>query len=200
MLKGSVFLPVICLLFVLAGCTSSHTVILVPDPDGSVGSAEVVTDGGTQQLARAGDMTHVTRSSQPPAAVTTADPNFITVTFADALAIEPLPPEKFLLFFETGTITLVPESHAVIPTLLASISQRKAITVDISGHTDAVGTDQFNDKLSMDRAEMVKELLLKNGVSADRIKVSSHGKRNPLVPTPDGTAEPRNRRVEITVH
>lgn len=200
MLKGSVFLPVICLLFVLTGCTSSHTVILVPDPDGRVGSAEVVTDGGTQQLERAGDMTHVTRPSQPPAAVTTADPNFITVTFADALAIEPLPPEKFLLFFETGSITLVPESQAVIPTLLASISQRKAITVDISGHTDAVGTDQFNDKLSMDRAEMVKELLLKNGVSADRIKVSSHGKGNPLVPTPDGTAEPRNRRVEITVH
>jgi outer membrane protein OmpA-like peptidoglycan-associated protein len=184
----------------MAGCASSHTVILVPDPDGKVGKAEVTTSSGKQLLEKEGDMTHVTRASRPPSAVTRADSNYITVTFGDALAVQPLPPEKFLLFFETGTTTLVPESKATISTIIAAIKRRDAITIDISGHTDSVGTDRFNDRLSLDRAEMVKELLLHNGISPDRIAVSSHGKGNPLIPTPDGVPEPKNRRVEIVVH
>jgi outer membrane protein OmpA-like peptidoglycan-associated protein len=194
-------LPALGLLVVLlAGCSSNnHAVILMPDPDGHVGSAAVTTAGGTQILAKAGDMTRILRHSAPPTPPVTVDAQYLAVTFADVLAVAPLPPEKFILFFETGTTTLVPQSQPVIETILDAIKRRGAITIAVSGHTDAVGSNQFNDKLAHDRAVAIQNLLLRNGIEPDRLTVSSHGKGNPLVPTPDCVAEPKNRRVEVIV-
>jgi len=186
-------------LFLLAGCATKHTVVLVPDPDGHTGKAEVTTGGGKQVLERPNDVTRVSGSSAPPSPVTTADPGFIASTFADALAIEPMPPEKFILFFETGKTELTQESQKRVATMLEAIKRRGAITIAVSGHTDASGSAQFNEKLAHDRANVVKELLLQNGVEPERVTVSSHGKGNPLIPTPDGVAEPRNRRVEVII-
>lgn len=188
-----------CLLLLLAGCAPRPTIILVPDPDGHVGRAEVTTRGGTQVLERASDLTRVSGPSAPPAPVTTADPAYITKTFAEAMAVEPLPSEKFILYFETGTAVLVPESQATIGSIVAAIQRRAALSINISGHTDAVGSDRLNNQLARERAAMVKELLLKQGVDPNRVTVTSHGKGNPLVPTPDGVAEPKNRRVEVVV-
>lgn len=184
----------------LFGCATHHAVILVPDPDGHVGKAEVSTAGGTQLLEKTGDMTRVVDPSAPPSAVMTADANYIAVTFAEALAVEPLAPEKFILFFETGTTTLTPQSRADIAIIVAAIKRRGAISISISGHTDASGSSQLNDKLARERSAFVSALLQQNGISPDLLTVSSHGMGNPLVPTPAGVAEPRNRRVEVVVH
>ena len=193
-------LPALSLvLFLLAGCAPKHSIILVSDPDGHIGKAEVATPAGTQLLEKQGDMTQVSGPSKAPSPVTTADQNYIAVTFADAMAVEPLPPEKFILFFETGKTALAAQSQGTIATIVAVIKQRKAIKIAISGHTDSAGSAQLNDKLAQERAEMVKDLLIKNGTNPDLMTVSSHGKGNPLVPTQDCVAEPRNRRVEVIV-
>ncbi len=185
---------------IIAGCAPKHTVILVPDPDGHVGRASVITEAGHQNLEKPGDMTRVTTKSAAPSAVETADSTFISLTFADALAAEPIPPEKFILYFQAGKTELTAESEAALPNILASIKKRGAINVAISGHTDAVGSDQVNDALSRKRAESIRDLLIQGGVPGYLITVTSHGKGNPLIATPDGVAEPRNRRVEVTVH
>lgn len=200
MRNRSCLIPIASLaLFLLAGCAPTHTVVLVPDPDGHIGRAEVATTGGNQFLEKANDMTRVSGPSAPPSPVTTADPAFITATFADVMAIEPLPSEKFILFFTTGKTELAQESQKTIPAMLEAIKRRGAITIAVSGHADASGSAQVNDKLAYERASMVKELLLQNGVDPEKVTVSSHGKGNPLVPTPDGVAEPRNRRVEVVI-
>ena len=121
------------------------------------------------------------------------------MTFADALAVTPLPPEKFTLFLETGTTTLVPQSKATLTAIIEAIKRRGALLISVSGHTDTSGSIRLNDRLAHDRAEAIQQQLVRNGVSPDRLLVSSHGKGNPLVPTPDGTPEPRNRRVEVIV-
>jgi len=90
----------------LGGCAARQTVILVPDPDGRVGEAEVATAGGKQRLTRPNDMTRTSGATASPSAVTTADPGYIAATFAQALAVEPAPPERFILYFEAGTTTL----------------------------------------------------------------------------------------------
>jgi outer membrane protein OmpA-like peptidoglycan-associated protein len=69
----------------------------------------------------------------------------------------------------------------------------------VVGHTDAVGSDQFNDALGQQRAETVRIALMRLGVPADDIHAISRGKRALAVPTADGVAEPRNRRVVIIV-
>jgi outer membrane protein OmpA-like peptidoglycan-associated protein len=182
----------------LGGCATSQAVILVPDPDGRLGVVEVTTAGGTQRLTKAGDMTRVSGSTAP-SAVTTADPAFIRETFGEVLAAEPAPPERFILYFEAGTTSLVPASRSLLRTIAASIQRRGAIAVSISGHTDATGSDQLNDKLALERAERVRALLEEQGVASALMSVTSHGKGNPAVPTPDGASEPRNRRVEAIV-
>lgn len=187
------------LLFAIAGCGPSHTVVLVRDPDGHTGKAEVATAAGKQLLAKPNDMTRVSGPSTPPAPVATATPDYIAATFSDALGIEPLPSEKYILFFETGKARLTRESQNTVQTLLAAIKRRGAITIAISGHTDAAGSALSNEKLAYERADMIRRMLLNNGVDPERVSVSSHGKSNPVVPTPDGVAEPRNRRVEVVI-
>jgi len=69
----------------------------------------------------------------------------------------------------------------------------------VIGHTDTVGSDQANDALGQQRADIVRAALIRLGVPADDIRALSRGKRNLAVPTANGVAEPLNRRVEIIV-
>jgi outer membrane protein OmpA-like peptidoglycan-associated protein len=69
--------------------------------------------------------------------------------------------------------------------------------LEISGHTDRTGTDEYNLALSIKRAEAVKALLVKFGAAPDRLVTVGRGEVYLLVPTRDGVAEPPNRRVEI---
>ncbi len=194
MLAAALFLPVIY------GCSTTHSaVVLSQDPGGHVGKAEVATEGGKQLLEKQNDMTTVSGKTKTPSPVVTADRKYIDSTFGEVLAIEPPQPEKFILYFKSGGTDLVPESQTEINDIIASIKRRGAISVSVTGHCDSVGSVQLNDKLSLSRAEAVRDLLIKDGADPERLAVSSHGKGDPLVPTPDGVAEPRNRRVEVIV-
>jgi outer membrane protein OmpA-like peptidoglycan-associated protein len=83
--------------------------------------------------------------------------------------------------------------------ILVAIAARPAPELTVAGHTDALGSDQYNDALSLRRAERVRTLLIGRGIAPGSIVAVGRGKREPRVPTPVGVAEPRNRRVEITV-
>jgi len=181
------------------GCSPHHLVILSPDPDGHVGKAEVSTDGGKQLLEVPHGMTTVSGRSATPSPVTVVSQEFISATFAEVLAIEPAPAEKFILYFHSNTTDLVPESRSTLSTILSAIKRRGAISICISGHTDSTGSVQLNDDLAHDRAQAISDLLVLQGVDRMRLSVLSHGKGNQLVPTADGVAEPRNRRVEVIV-
>lgn len=192
-------LGLVLFLLLAAGCSSRHIVILTPDRDGHVGKAEVLTDGGSRLLESPGGMTTVSNRLSPPSSVTVASPEFIAATFAAVMAIEPVAHEKFILFFHTGTTDMVFESRATIASILSAIKRRAAVSISISGHTDSSGPVQLNEDLARTRAQAIRDLLIQQGVDAGRLTVSSHGKGNQLVPTADGVAEPRNRRVEVIV-
>jgi outer membrane protein OmpA-like peptidoglycan-associated protein len=187
------------MLIAFAGC-NRQSIVLVPDQSGHVGKAEVTTAAGKQTLETANDMTRTRGSDNPPATITKADAAFIDATFKEALAVEPPPAQSFTLMFTTGDAELAADSTQEIPNIVAAIKERSAISVSISGHTDATGSDQLNDALSLERARRVELLLVQQGVEPGLITVSSHGKGNPLIPTPDGVPEPRNRRVVVIIH
>lgn len=187
------------LLVACTACSAQQAVILVPDHDGQVGKVEVATEGGSQVLDRANQMTVVSDRSTSPSRAGFVDQKYIQSTFGEALAAEPLPAEKFTLLFDTGTTSLRPESQAAIETIVSRIKERGAISVKVSGHTDSVGSTQLNDQLARNRAQAVRDLLAQRGVDPGLLSVTSHGKGNPLVSSPDGVPEPRNRRVEVIV-
>ena len=79
------------------------------------------------------------------------------------------------------------------------IKNRASKNVVVIGHTDSVGSAEYNRTLSLRRARAVAAALVAKGVDRENIEVTYYGKGNPLIPTPDGVSEPQNRRVEVTV-
>lgn len=170
------------------------TVVLLDDPDGKVGLVELKTDSGTQvldklrQAATAGDTATRTLSADE-----------VKALFGRALSAEPQPPKRFILYFETGGAVLTAASQAALPDVVADVRRRPAPDVAVVGHTDTVGGNDINVRISTQRAFSVRDLLIAAGLRHDVIEVSSHGENNLLVKTPDNTPEPRNRRVEVTI-
>ncbi|MCJ2165406.1 MULTISPECIES: OmpA family protein [unclassified Pseudodesulfovibrio] len=184
-------LTALCLML-LAGC--GQTVVLMPDLDGHVGevtvtakSGETVTLNQANQAVRGKDDVYTVSDQE------------LQSTFGEALAAQPEPTARFLLHFFSDSAKLKPESEALIPEIMESYRTRASTDVSVIGHTDTVGEKQYNYDLSVRRATAVKELLEAAGIPAEIIETTSHGEENPLVPTPDGKAEPRNRRVEVLV-
>lgn len=119
--------------------------------------------------------------------------------FGDALTGLPKRPQHFILHFQDGTDTLTEDSVSRIPEVLAEIKTRSQVQVEVIGHTDRRGAHEMNVELSKRRAEAVRQLLIRDGLSESAIFSIGRGEVDPLVPTEDDVPEPRNRRVEVTV-
>jgi outer membrane protein OmpA-like peptidoglycan-associated protein len=193
------WLLVMSVLSVLGGAQDKTTVVLMPDADGQVGQVEVITDAGKRSLTEAGQMTTVKDRSQPPSEVAVVDKAQLQESFAAALSAEPEPPDKFLLYFLPDSTELTTASLELFPKILGSIEKRESSFISIFGHSDRVGSAEYNYSLSMKRARAVKTLLEEEGVDFERLETDSHGEGNPLIETADNVAEPRNRRVEVIV-
>ncbi|HSV30146.1 MAG TPA: OmpA family protein, partial [Candidatus Omnitrophota bacterium] len=77
------------------------------------------------------------------------------------------------------------------------IRRTDADQVAIIGHADRAGSDEYNRRLSAERAETVRDVLVSQGIPADRIQLEARGEADPLVPTPDNVRQPQNRRTVI---
>ncbi len=111
-------------------------------------------------------------------------------------APEPGKPEPFLVFFDFDKSNITPESAQVIAQAAAKAKDTGAVAIQVIGHADRSGPPDYNDKLSMRRANAVKAELAKNGIDASTVTVEGRGESDPLVPTADGVREPQNRRAE----
>ena len=186
----------VALCVVLGGCASKGTVVLLPEKDGrptavsvKQGDKEVVIDrpyGGVKSTAL-GPRTFVATSQD------------LQAEFGTALAAQPARATIFTLYFVEGKDEFTEDSKRVVDSILSEIARRPVPDVLVVGHTDAVGTDQANDALGQQRAETVRAALIRLGIPADDIHAQSRGKRALAIPTADGVAEPRNRRVVIVV-
>ena len=119
--------------------------------------------------------------------------------YGAALDAQPKAPVRFTLYFVEGGDELTPESANDMDRVWTEVKQRPAPDVLVVGHTDRVGSVEDNDRLALRRAEKIRTQLLSGDLASDAVNASGRGEREPLVPTPDETEEPRNRRVEIIV-
>jgi outer membrane protein OmpA-like peptidoglycan-associated protein len=183
------------MLLVLGGCASER-IVLLPSADGAK-SAVVVRDSGgeillDQPYAAAKRSMDANKPYQSSA-------DEVRERFAQALGAQPARPNSYVLYFEAGGNVLTPESQAALATIRKEIAERPASEVMVIGHTDRVGGVEGNDRLSLKRAEGLRELLIESGVPAGKLEAVGRGERDPLVPTADEVDEPKNRRVEISV-
>lgn len=180
----------------LAGCATTR-VTLLPDQSGHVGAVIVSNAQGWQRIDRAFHTVAVQQSSKPgkPRAV---DPAAFEKTHRTLIDAEPTPPRSFVLNFLFDSMLLTPESRKMLPEVLQVVRDRIPTEVTVFGYTDSVGTAEYNLGLSAQRAWAVAKLLKQIDPKLP-VAVKYFGEKYPLVPSPHGVPEPRNRRAEIVI-
>lgn len=192
LLSAYLALPLLALLTACAG-PGSYAVLL-PSPDGSVGQITVTGANGSQVLSQASSGAALDGSTAPFA----VSPAKLQRDFGAAMAARPPLPEHFLLYFGQGS-ELTPASKVLLAQVLERAKARSALDISVIGHTDTQGAANTNEALALERANTIAAELRQLGLPDVVLSVESHGERNLLVPTADEVAEPRNRRVEITL-
>jgi outer membrane protein OmpA-like peptidoglycan-associated protein len=181
----------------LTACANvTDRVILLPQPDGSPSAVLVVAGQQTLLL----DKPYATAEAKGGAIkATVLDAATVQKQYGAMLAQLPSAPRKFVVQFESNGNRLSEGADKVLDEMRAALASLPAAEVVVIGHTDRVGSVEANDKLSVVRAESVREILVAAGVNRSVISVAGRGEREPAVPTADEVAEARNRRVEIKI-
>jgi OmpA-OmpF porin, OOP family len=101
------------------------------------------------------------------------------------------------VLFDTGKATLKPGAYPTIERLATALKEVPARKVMIEGHTDSVGSDEFNQQLSQNRAQSVQAALLERGVQSNQITTMGKGESTPIASNDDAGGRQQNRRVEM---
>ena len=171
--------------------------MVLPSADGHVGRVVVRGTGDAQVIDKPyGAQRAMGDGSLQARQMTEVE---VREAFGETLAALPGKPAGFTLYFLEGRDELTDESRAELEKVFGELRRRPLPDILVTGHTDTVGGLAYNDRLSLARAERLREMLVTLGIPAERIQAAGRGKREPLVATDDNIAEPRNRRVEISV-
>ena len=174
-----------------------QTVVVLPSPDGHVGTVVVERNGEETVLHGAYATSRIDAEGGEHRETSSAAE--VKKEFGVALGALPARPVSFNLYFVSGTDELTPQSKVELHKAMAELKRRSVPDIVLIGHTDTVGSLESNDRLSLARAERVRKALIQQGLKAQRIDTAGRGEREPLVRTADGVSEPRNRRVEVNV-
>ncbi len=186
-------------LSVLAGCCApiiTDRVILLPQSNGRPSAVEVTAGGQTLRLDQPYATAELSAGRLTPS---TSSAESVRDSYGVLLAQLPARPRSFTVQFEPNGNQLAAGADVVVAEMRAALAALPASEVVITGHTDRVGAVEANDKLSLARAEAVRDILAAAGVPREVMVVAGRGEREPVVPTADEVAEARNRRVEIKV-
>jgi outer membrane protein OmpA-like peptidoglycan-associated protein len=101
--------------------------------------------------------------------------------------------------FAFNSSELTPKSKEILNQWVARIKGDQTIRVEVAGHTDSVGSDAYNQKLSERRAKAVVDYFVSQGVPADRLKAVGYGKTKPVASNKTEEGRAQNRRVELQI-
>ena len=182
----------------LSGCTHS-SMVLLPDEDGGHGEVSIrkPNGSGTATIVNEPNTRATLDSSQP--SIRPLGAKGLKPSEASLLSALPPAPRSFTLYFFEGTTDMTPASVPVLDQLRAEIARRPGAEVQVTGHTDTVGSDADNDLLSRRRAEEILNLLASKGFDRSIMTAVGRGERELKVPTADNVSSPINRRVEVIV-
>lgn len=175
-------------------------VVLPKEGDGHVGAVMVRPLGGGKAVLVNKPYVEASLRDSKTVRTSAIDPKSVKETFGKTLTALPEQPSSHFVYFVEGTDELNPSAKGAIDRVVAEVASRPSPEIAVVGHTDFVGSDQYNDTLSLQRAFRVRDLLVQRGIPERIILPAGRGKREPLVvQASDDVAEPRNRRVEIIV-
>lgn len=101
------------------------------------------------------------------------------------------------LSFDTGRADIKPSMRPILDRFASGLSSETNTEVRIIGHTDSVGSDDYNDRLSVERAQATRQYLVERGVNPRQVQVAGRGEHEPVADNISDAGRARNRRVEI---
>lgn len=136
----------------------------------------------------------------PPAVVAAAPEPAPVPAYVAPVTPPAAPPAKLVLTgvnFDFDKSTLRPEDIAIIDRDAASLDKWGDVNIEVAGHTDSRGSDEYNMKLSQRRAEAVRSYLVSKGIASDRLSAKGYGESQPVADNATDEGRFQNRRVEL---
>ncbi|HTP65406.1 MAG TPA: OmpA family protein [Geobacteraceae bacterium] len=194
------FFACLMALLVFSGCAGQKgLIVLVPEKGKPVGEVTVVAPKGSQVMNQPWQAVEISGGEARPTGPGAMDEAQFRSIFGEAQAAMPASPICFVLYFKMDTAVLTAESKLLLPEIIKAIKERHPAELSIIGHTDTIGSSEYNYRLGLTRAKTVTEILKSMGAAPVTTETFSHGKGDLLVKTGDQVDEPRNRRVEVTI-
>ncbi len=103
------------------------------------------------------------------------------------------------VFFEFNEAKLLPDSYSELNRVADFMKENPTVEIELAGHTDNIGSDEYNLDLSERRAQSVKEYLVAQGVPENRMRAKGYGESKPIAPNEYDWGREKNRRVEFTI-
>jgi outer membrane protein OmpA-like peptidoglycan-associated protein len=103
------------------------------------------------------------------------------------------------IYFDTGKATIRPESYPVLDDAVRVLQANQTVVVEIAGHTDSVGSDSYNMRLSEARANSVRTYLISRGITPNRLIARGYGESMPIASNATRDGRQMNRRIEFRV-
>jgi peptidoglycan-associated lipoprotein len=182
----------------LATCAPAELYVVFPNADGRPGSGAIsVNQGGTTALL-----------DQPYSAAAAVDgtaaniavaPTEVAPVFDKALGARPILPTHFRLLFPAGSDRMVPELAGELRAIVADIKRRPVYEVDLVGHTDPRAGEARNRNLALNRANAVRQALMRNGIDPRTISTAGRAARDLPVSGAKIVGEQSSRRVDVTI-
>lgn len=182
----------------LGGCATS-SLVLLPDEEGHTGAVAVLESKGRPTGALIAEANSRTKLGAATPVARPLGRKGLKVGEAALVGALPPPAKSFILYFEQGTTTLTPQSKTVLGLIRQELAGRSGPELEVTGHTDTVGSEADNDRLSMSRAEEVVGWLASQGFDRSIMSAVGRGERQLMQPTMDNVDSAANRRVEVVV-
>ncbi|MBB6578125.1 OOP family OmpA-OmpF porin [Comamonas odontotermitis] len=175
------------------------------------GTSELVWKNGTNELcwrdanwtpataAEGCDGALVKAAEAPAAPATTAAPGAAPAPTPAPVATTQKVTYAADAFFDFDKSVLKPEGKAKLDDLAGKVKNINLEVIIAVGHTDSIGTDAYNQKLSVRRAEAVKAYLVSKGIDKSRVYTEGKGEKQPVADNKTAAGRAKNRRVEIEV-
>ena len=195
------FVVIAAAALVAAGCACAPVTpalfVVVPGSNGHVGKVVVSSGVSSATIDSAYGAQRVRSDGRIESAKLSESE--VRSIFGSTMAALPGKPTSYTLYFLEGKDELTDASKQELDRVFSDLKSRPLPDIMVIGHTDTVGTLEYNDRLSRARADRLREMLVELGIPGDRIQAAGRGKRELLVPTEENVSEARNRRVEISV-
>lgn len=192
----TLFLTLISFIFI--GCSSKTTVLLVDS--GKAHNAIIVsTNKGSKKLDKVGSFIQLNDKNEAPSQPQNMSKREINNRYATLFKIAPTKPRTYIVYFKFNSTELTEASKKTLHEALKTIQQRSPCMVDVIGHTDTVGSNQANAKVSLKRANYVKSMIEARKARVISLVAKGYGEEDLQMKTANNIFEAKNRNVEIFI-